>query len=121
MKLDRELKFVPAVLKKLQLQATAQDDQDFVLVIFQANPSAKVDQDITLVAAQRTATAKVDQDVILVAYSRPVGNATQLMTWDEPDLQYIIKKRRNEGLYIQASVPVFQTTTAFFPVVFVVT
>jgi len=97
------------------------DSQDITLVPLSGQPKARVSQDFTLVPFAGQPKVRVSQELTLVAYSRPVGNATQLMTWDEPDLQYIIRKRRNEAPYIQASVPVFQTTAVFFPVVFVVT
>ena len=77
-------------------------------------------QDITLVVGTGNPNVRVSQDITLVLYTRPTGNATQLMSWTDPGFGARNSTKRNIGLYQQASVPVF-VTNKVFPIIFCVT
>lgn len=128
--------FIAPVLKRLRLEAS-RDDQDLVLSLNQPTSNkARVDQDLSLTLNQPTSSkARVDQDLTLTLNQSTGSNArtaqditlvlvhiipaTELLAFTiQPDMPR--GKRRSQGLFAQASTPVFISNKAF-PIVFCVT
>lgn len=133
----RHLGFVAPILKRLYLEV-ARDDQDLSLLVKQPTSSkARVDQDLSLLVKQSTGSkARVDQDLALLLRQPTNTNAraaqevilylvhripaTELLAFTVPG-EYIIPKKRSQGLFAQASIPVFPSTQKMFPIIFCVT